>query len=60
MEGIARYAVEARIFADGKIITKVRPALPGEESYQYGTRACEVWIDVFDSEEEAENFARQY
>lgn len=60
MEGIARYAVEARILADGKIITKVRPALPEEESYQYGTRACEVWIDVFDSKEEAENFARQY
>ena len=55
-----RYAVEARIFADGKIITKVRPALPEEESYQYGTRACEVWIDVFGSEEEAENFAMQY
>lgn len=60
MEGIERYAVEARIFADGKIITKVRPALPEEESYQYGTRACEVWIDVFDTSKEAEDFVMQY
>lgn len=43
-----------------KIITKVRPALPEEESYQYGTRACEVWIDVFGSEEEAKSFVMQY
>ena len=47
MEEKERYTVEARIFADGKIITKVRPALPEEESYQYGTRACEIWIDVY-------------
>ena len=60
MEEKERYTVEARIFADGKIITKVRPALPEEESYQYGTRACEIWIGVFDSREEAENFALQY
>lgn len=60
MEERERYATEARIFADGKIIIKVRPALPEEESYQYGTRACEVWIDVFDSREEAEDFALQY
>lgn len=60
MEGTERYTVEARIFADGKIITKVRPAEPEEESYQYGTRACEVWIDVFGSKEEAEDFVMQY
>lgn len=60
MEEKERYTVEARIFADGKIITKVRPALPEEESYQYGTRACEIWIDVFDSRKEAEDFALQY
>ena len=32
MEERERYAAEARIFADGKIITKVRPALPEEET----------------------------
>ena len=60
MEEIRGYAVEARIFADGKIITKVRMAEPEEESHHYGTRTCEVWVDVFRSPEEAEDFAMQY
>lgn len=60
MEEIRGYAVEARIFADGKIITKVRMAEPEEVSHHYGTRTCEVWIDVFGSSEEAEDFVMQY
>lgn len=52
--------MEARIFADGKIITKVRMAEPEEVSHHYGTRTCEVWIDVFGSSEEAEDFVMQY
>lgn len=49
-----KYAVEARIFDNGRIVSKVRPAKEGE------TRACDVWVDVFDSETEARQFCRDY
>ena len=55
-----KYAVEARIFATGKIVAKMRPAEPNEESSHYETRMCEVRIDVFANESEAEEFLRGY
>lgn len=55
-----KYAVEARIFDSGKIITKVRPAHEGEENANSSREKCDVWIDIFDTKEEAEAFARQY
>lgn len=55
-----QYAVEARIFDTGKIVAKVRPAQDGEESRVYETRICDVWVDVFDTPEEAQEFCRGY
>lgn len=55
-----KYAVEARIFNNGKIIAKVRPAEDGEESHMTETKLCDIWVDVFDSREEAEDFCKQY
>lgn len=55
-----KYAVEARIFDNGKIIAKVRPAEDGEESYMTETKLCDIWVDVFDGKEEAEDFCKQY
>lgn len=55
-----KYAVEARIFGNGKIVAKVRPAADGEESGCTETRTCDVWVDIFDSEAEAKAFARDY
>lgn len=55
-----KYAVEARIFNIGKIVTKVRPAVPGEENRWYETRTCDVYIDIFDSEREAWEFRKKY
>lgn len=55
-----RYAVEARIFNTGKIITKIRPAESWEENNMEETRTCDIWTDVFDSKEAAEGFCRQY
>lgn len=57
---LVKYAVEARIFNTGKIIVKVRPALEGEKNNMHETRACDVWVDVFDSAQEADEFCRQY
>ncbi len=54
------YAVEARIFATGKIVARMRLAEPNEESRCYMTRMCEVWIDVFQDESGAEEFLRGY
>ena len=39
-----KYAVEARIFNNGKIVTKVRKAVDGEESECKETRTCDIWI----------------
>ncbi len=55
-----KYAVEARIFNNGKIVTKVRKAEDGEESGCKETRTCDIWVDVFDTEAEAIRFANEY
>lgn len=55
-----KFAVEARIFDNGKIIVKVRPAEDGEESSMTETKLCDIWVDVFDTKEEADDFCRQY
>lgn len=55
-----KYAVEARIFNSGKIVAKMREAEEGESTDRMETRSCEVWIDVFDTEEEALGFLREY
>lgn len=55
-----KYAVEARIFNNSKIIAKVRPAEDGEENSMNETRTCDIWVDVFDSKEAADDFCKQY
>lgn len=54
------YAVEARIFDNGKVISKTRPAENGEQTTHFTDTGCEIWIDVFSSRVEADGFARQY
>lgn len=55
-----KYAVEARIFDNGKIIAKVRPALDGEVSSCTEARTCDIWIDIFETEKEARQFCNDY
>lgn len=55
-----RYAVEARIFNNGKIVAKVRSAEDGEISRVENREMCDVWVDVFDSKSEADDFCKQY
>lgn len=55
-----KYAVEARIFNNGKIIAKVRPAEDWEEDSMTETALCDIWVDVFDSRAQAEDFCKQY
>ena len=54
------YAVEARIFNNGKIVARVRPAQEGEENGCTETRTCDVWVDIFDTEKEARQFCNDY
>lgn len=54
------YAVEARVFHNGKIVAKVRPALPGEDNTREETRSCDIWIDIFETEREARQFCNGY
>ncbi len=55
-----KFAVEARIFTNGMAVYKIRPAEVGEESSTNQTMTCEIWIDVFDTEQEAREFAKGY
>ena len=55
-----KYAVEARIFNNGRIVTKVRPALDGEENKSTETNSCDIWVDIFDTEQEALRFQNEY
>ena len=58
--GMIRYAVEARIFNHGKIVAKVREAGTDEENGCRETRTCDIWVDVFDTQKEAEQFCAGY
>ena len=53
-------AVEARVFRNGKIVAKMRPAGPEEESSKREEATCEIWVDVFADEKEARDFLRMY
>lgn len=55
-----QYAVEARIFNNGKIVVKARPATPDDVEGCMENRICDVWVDLFDNETEARRFAREY
>ena len=54
------YAVEARIFNSGKIVALVREARPDEVDGYTETRSCDIWVDIFDTREEAARFAKEY
>lgn len=55
-----KYAVEARIFDNGRIVTKVRPAEDGETNHSVYMANCSTWVDVFDNENEARQFSLEY
>lgn len=55
-----RWAVEARVFYNGAIITRVRPARQDEEDTREETRTCEIWIDIFYDYDDAQKFCREY
>ena len=55
-----KWAVEARIFDRGRIVAKVRKAEPSEENHSTETRTCDIWVDIFDTQEEACAFAQDY
>lgn len=55
-----KYAVEARIFDNGKIIAKVRLAEDGEENHVTNANTCDIWVDVFEDQRVAEDFCKQY
>ncbi len=54
------YAVEARVFDNGRIISKIREAKEGEEDSMTVTARCDIWVDVFKSYDDARAFERQY
>lgn len=54
------YAVEARAFRNGMIVAKKRAAENGEMSSHRSADSCEIWIDVFESEKDADGFLKMY
>ena len=55
-----KYAVEARVFYNGRVVTKIREAEAGEINFRTETNTCEIWVDVFDTKEEALRFQDEY
>ncbi len=55
-----KYAVEARIFNNGRIVAKVRQAREFEADSHRETDMCDIWVDIFDSEAEARSFVAGY
>ena len=55
-----KYAVEARMFGNGKVVAKVRPATPDDVEGCREARTCDIWVDLFENEMEAYRFAKQY
>lgn len=55
-----KYAVEARVFGNGEVVAKVRPATPDDVKSYRRTRTCDIWVDLFENEMEAYRFAKQY
>ena len=55
-----KYAVEARIFNNGRIVSKIRPADDGEMDSNKQTDTCDIWVDVFQTKEEAASFLKGY
>ena len=55
-----KWAVEARIFSNGKIVSKVRPATEDDSNGCTETNSCAIWIDIFETEQEARRFCNGY
>lgn len=55
-----RWAVEGRFFNNGRCVSNVRKAEEGEENCCRETRSCDIYIDIFDTLEEAREFAAGY
>ena len=55
-----KFAVEARVFGNGRIVSKVRPAGEFEEDSHRETNTCDIWVDVFDTEAAARAFESGY
>lgn len=55
-----KYAVEARIFNNGKIVAKMRKASTDETSFYRETRSCDIYVDVFENEQGAKEFLNEY
>ena len=55
-----KYAVEARFYSNGMVVSKVREAKEWEENRHSELENCVVWIDIFDTYREALEFSRGY
>lgn len=57
---MGKYAVEARIYDDGHIDASMREAEPGEAARSDSLENYDLYIDVFDDEDEALEFLHGY
>ncbi len=59
-EDVTRYAVISRVYDSGNVKCTIRKALPGEESRSAETKLFDMYIDVFDTEEEAKEYVSSW
>lgn len=54
------FTAEARIFKDGRVVTRVRPVEPEDRQGYKETQFCIIITDLFETAEEASEFLSQY
>ena len=55
-----KYAVEARFYSNGMVVSKVRETEDGETNSHSVLEDCVVWVDIFGTYREALEFSRGY
>ena len=55
-----KYAVEAKIYSNGDITAFIRDAEPGEIAHSHDLEKYDLYVDIFDDENEALEFLRGY
>lgn len=54
------FTAEARVFKDGRVVTRVRPVEPEDKQGYKETQFCIIITDLFETAEEASEFLSQY
>ena len=55
-----KWTVVAKIYDSGRIVANCRPTADTDVSGCTETRTCDIWVEIFNTEAEARQRAREY